>query len=378
MSQVILPGKTLGMLGGGQLGRFFTMAAHALGYRVVVLDPDPQSPAGGIADLHLEAPYDNKQVLAAMAADCDVITTEFENVPAETLRYLAGKTTVHPSAEAVRYAQNRMREKALISGLGIKTVPYVEIHDKFDVKTKTKEISFPAILKTAEFGYDGKGQARVESLEELVVGFDNVNVPCVLEEMQDLEKELSVVLARNAAGDVECFPIAENVHVNGILHTSAAPAQIDELMHKEAIRIATEIAAALDYIGVMAVELFLTTDKQLLVNEIAPRTHNSGHYTLDATLTSQFEQQVRAICGLPLGSARLLSPVVMTNILGDLWGESEPDWRVCLQNPDTSLYLYGKKSAKPGRKMGHFNLLGKQAKALSVAESTLKSMQAEG
>lgn len=372
---MILPGKTLGVLGGGQLGRFFTMAAHSLGYRVVVLDPDPLSPAGGIADLHLEAAYSNKQVLAAMAADCDVITTEFENIPAETLEYLATKTMVHPSAGAVKYAQNRMREKALINELGIKTVPYVELHDKFDVKTKANEIRFPAILKTAEFGYDGKGQTRVESLEELEMAFNNMSVPCVLEEMQELEKELSVILARNVYNEVACFPIAENVHINSILHTSAAPAIIDDFMHEEAIGIAKEIAKALDYVGVMAVELFVTSDKQLLVNEIAPRTHNSGHFTMDATLTSQFEQQVRAICGLPLGSTRMLSPVVMTNILGDIWGKTQPNWQACLQNQDTSLYLYGKQAAKTGRKMGHFNLLGEQPEAINVAETTLESMQ---
>ncbi len=374
---MILPGKTLGVLGGGQLGRFFTMAAHSLGYRVVVLDPDPLSPAGGIADLHLEAPYTNKQVLAAMAADCDVITTEFENVPAEALEYLATKTVVHPSAAAVKYAQNRMREKALITEIGIKTVPYVEIHDKFDVKTKANDIRFPAILKTAEFGYDGKGQVRVESLQELEIAFKNIDVPCVLEEMQDLDKELSVILARNVTGEVKCFPIAENVHINSILHTSAAPALIDNQVREEAIEIAAAIAKALDYIGVMAVELFVTSDKQLLVNEIAPRTHNSGHYTMDATMTSQFEQQVRAVCGLPLGNTRLLSPVVMTNILGDIWGKTRPDWKACLQNPDTSLYLYGKKVAKNGRKMGHFNILGEQPEAISEAESILASMQAK-
>ena len=374
---MIMPGSTLGVLGGGQLGRFFTLAAHALGYRVIVLDPDPRSPAGRIADLHFEATFDNKQVLSAMAADCAVITTEFENIPAETLRYLATKTKVHPSASAVRYAQNRIREKELILNSGFETAPYIVINDKYDVKSKAGDIQYPAILKTAELGYDGKGQVQIAEIKDVEKSYNIINLPCVLEEKIELYKELSVVLSRSEQGEISTFPVAENVHVNGILHTSTAPANISETVRLEALHIAETLAKTLDYVGIMAVELFVTLDERILVNEIAPRTHNSGHYTLDATVTSQFQQQVRAICGLPAGSTLLLSPVIMTNILGDLWGNSSPKWQNCLQEDNVNLYLYGKDIAKKGRKMGHFNLLEDASTLGSKAESILESMQAD-
>lgn len=374
---MILPGATIGMLGGGQLGRMFTMAAQSLGYRVVVLDPDPSSPAGSLANQHLCASYTDAEALAQMASLCEVVTTEFENIPAEALLQLAAKTTVFPSADAVEKTQNRIREKQFIRDTGLKTAEFAVIERLSDIDSLASSgFQFPAILKIAEFGYDGKGQVVVHSIDETREAFSTLEqAPCVLEQRVDLALEVSVVLARAVDGAVSCFPVAENEHRDGILHRSVVPAAASETLQAAAQAQAIRLAQALDYCGVMAVEFFIDQAGELLVNEIAPRTHNSGHYSVDACVTSQFEQQLRAICGLPLGATTLLSPVVMVNLLGDLWQAHDPDWAALLADPVVKLHLYGKAEPRPGRKMGHFCCLGDAAAALrEQAELAFKAL----
>ncbi len=352
---MILPGQTLGMLGGGQLGRMFTVAARTLGYRVIVLDPDPDSPAGRIADEHLHAAYEDPWALDQLARECAVVTTEFENVPAATLQRLARDVPVRPSAKALAMAQNRIREKRLIRGLGLATVPYAEVQDQESIERAARAVPMPAILKRAEMGYDGKGQVPVHTPDALPRAFETLGrVPCVLEQRVSLQREISVVLARSLAGEIRCFPVVENVHEAGILFLSSVPARITSALADEARRAAARIAHGLEYCGVLAVEFFVTTQGRLLVNEIAPRPHNSGHYTLDVCITSQFEQQVRMICELPHGDTEALSAVAMVNLLGDLWAGGRPRWERLFADPRAKLHLYGKRVPRSGRKMGHF------------------------
>jgi 5-(carboxyamino)imidazole ribonucleotide synthase len=356
---VILPGSTLGMLGGGQLGRMFTVAARTLGYRVLVLDPDTGSPAGHMADEHLHAAYGDAWALEQMAGRCAVITTEFENIPAQTLETLARSVPVRPAASSLLNTQDRIREKTFIQSLGLATAPFEVVRESGELDGAFGSVGAPAILKRAALGYDGKGQIPVDSLAAARQAFADLGgVPCVLERRVDLTMEISVVLARGADGDTLCYSVAENIHRGGILHMSIVPARVPQAQAEAARQAAERIAEGLGYCGLMAVEFFITSTGELLVNEIAPRPHNSGHFTLDACVTSQFEQQVRAVCGLPFGDARLLSPVVMVNLLGDLWSEGEPDWSRLFVHPGAKLHLYGKAKARPGRKMGHFCVLG--------------------
>lgn len=357
---MILPPATLGMLGGGQLGRFFVAAAHEMGFRVWVLDPDPRSPAGLIADHHLVAAYDDYAALDRLADECVAVTTEFENVPAATLEYLARSVPVHPRAEAVAVCQNRIREKTFLAENGLPHGPFAVIRSADDLRAAPAGL-FPAILKIARFGYDGKGQARVATHAEALEAFERFGDACVLERMLPLDCEVSVVLARDAAGNVACFPTGENRHRNGILDVTIAPARVDPALAEEAQRVASTIAEKLGYIGTLGVEFFIT-DGRLVVNEMAPRPHNSGHHTIDACVTSQYEQQVRALAGLPLGEPRQHSCAVMVNLLGDLWYDGdryrEPDWAVLHREQGLLLHLYGKHQARPGRKMGHFTVIG--------------------
>ncbi len=366
---MLLPGATLGVLGGGQLGRMFTLAARVMGYKVVVLDPDPGSPAGQVADIHLKATYTDAVALLHMAELCQAITTEFENVPARSLEILARKCFVAPSAEAVEVAQDRLLEKTRAQAFGCDTAPFANIEDEGFLVHAWSAINGPALLKTRRLGYDGKGQIRVDSLDDLVTAFDNLGrIPCLLEARLALHQEISIVLARNADGEIAFFPVAENLHRNGILDISIVPARVDETQAEQARRMAARIANGLAYVGVMAVEFFLLEDGRIIFNEMAPRPHNSGHFTLDACLTDQFQQQVRALAGLPLGDARLLTPVVMVNLLGDIW-QPEPAWAGLLAHPNIQLHLYGKAEARPGRKMGHFNCLASSVtEALDLAE----------
>lgn len=354
----VLPPATLGMLGGGQLGRYFVAAAHELGYRVWVVDPDPTSPAGRIADRHLVAAYDAPEVIEELAVGCDAVTTEFENVPAATLEALVARTVVHPSPAAVSIAQDRIAEKTFLLDHGLPTGPVAVVLGEDDLHAVPTDW-FPAIMKAARFGYDGKGQVTVADRQEAQAAWVALGgVPCVLEQRLPLDRELSVVLARSRHGEVECFATAENRHRDGILDLTIVPAAVTAAEDDEARSIAIRVAEALDYVGVLAVELFVSGGK-LLVNELAPRPHNSGHVTLDATVTSQFEQQVRVLCGLPLGAPRAHSASVMVNLLGDLWPDGgEPPWLAVLGDPAVKLHLYGKAEARPGRKMGHLTVLG--------------------
>ena len=364
----ILPGSTLGMLGGGQLGRMFVSAARTMGYDVIVLDPDPHSPAGGLASEHVVKDYDNTDALDYLAQHCAVVTTEFENIPAVTLAYLAKSVSVHPSATVLHIAQHRKLEKEFFRQQGLNIADFVALESEADLDS-VRDFSYPAILKTAMLGYDGKGQVVCHSFDELRSAFEQVGKkPCVLEQRIDLACEVSVVLGRSLGGDVTCFPIAENSHANGILDVTLVPASISAELADAAIDAAIRIANGLDYCGVLAVEFFISTDNRVLVNEIAPRPHNSGHYTLDACDTSQFEQQLRMVCGLPAGSGKLHTPVAMWNVLGDIWpGDGIPQWDAVLKFEQAKLHLYGKKEPRPGRKMGHINCLGdtlEEAKSL--------------
>ena len=370
---MILPGSTVGVLGGGQLGRMFVSAARTMGYKTVVLDPDKNSPAGLIADLHICAGYEDEAGLQQMAELCEAVTTEFENVPAGSLRKLSETIFVAPSAEAVEIAQHRGREKSYAQQAGLETTAYGNILSEADIQAAVEAAGFPAILKLSTLGYDGKGQAIVNSVEEVIEKFKEFgSVECVLEKMLDLKQEVSVILGRNADGDVSIFPVSENVHVNGILHTSTVPANISTEVTEHAQKLAKALADSMNYIGILAVEFFITGDDQLIFNEMAPRPHNSGHYTLDATVTSQYEQQVRSLCGLPVGDAQLTSPVVMVNLLGDLW---PVNWATLFAEKNLKLHLYGKEEARAGRKMGHYNVLAESAeKAKEIAESVFKKL----
>ncbi len=367
---MILPDATLGVLGGGQLGRMFTLAAHAMGYRVAVLDPDPHSPAGVLADQHITADYRDHAALQMLGDECAAVTTEFENVPAESLDFLARHCPVRPGAAAVRIAQDRIAEKSFVRDHDLATAPFVAVYEAGDLEQGFSQLAPPMRLKTARLGYDGKGQMEVDTLDEALAAFERLgNQPCVLEEQVELACEVSVILARGLDGETAIYPVGENRHVGGILDTTLVPARIRQETADEAVDMAARLADSLGYCGVMAVEFFVTRQGELLINEIAPRPHNSGHYTLDASLTSQFEQQVRCLCGLPPGDSLLLSPAVMVNLLGDLWADHPPRWERLFRQPQAKLHLYGKHHARPGRKMGHFNVLAPElGQAIEIAE----------
>ena len=355
---MILPGATLGVLGGGQLGRMFTAAALTMGYDVIVLDPDSDSPAGRIATKHVDADYTDAAALDHLARACAAVTTEFENVPAATLESLARRCLVRPGAKAVAIAQDRIREKTFLRDNGFATAAFAVVCSEADLGAALGNVGLPAILKVARLGYDGKGQARIGDADEALRAWDAVKrQPCVLERLLPLDAEVSVVLGRGADGAIACWPIGENTHRHGVLDLTVVPARVGATVARDVEAVARQIAAKLDYVGVMAVEFFIANGA-LHVNEIAPRPHNSGHYTLDACVTSQFEQQVRALCGLPLGDTRLLSPAVTANLLGDLWHDGDaPPWSPLLAHPNVKLHLYGKHQARPGRKMGHYSIL---------------------
>jgi 5-(carboxyamino)imidazole ribonucleotide synthase len=346
----ILPGATLGVLGGGQLGRYTLMAARTMGYRTAVLDPDPNAPAKAVADVGFDADYGDEPALAELAATADVVTVEFENPPAAALEFLARRTRVAPSPAAVATAQDRIREKQFLVDSGFPVGPYAVVADA----EADPSMTYPAILKTARMGYDGKGQRAVADGSAMRAAWRLMgSVPCVLEEALELETEVSVVAARTVTGDVAAFAVAENTHVDGILDLTVVPAAVSSQIADRAVGLATAIADALAYVGVLAVEMFVVGG-ELLVNELAPRPHNSGHWTLDVAQTSQFAQQVRAVCGLGLGDVTMTRPAAaMVNLLGDLWSPETPDWPQVLEIPNAALHLYGKSAPRRGRKMGH-------------------------
>ncbi|QIM48892.1 5-(carboxyamino)imidazole ribonucleotide synthase [Pusillimonas sp. DMV24BSW_D] len=365
---IVKPGQWLGMIGGGQLGRMFCHAAQRMGYKVAVLDPDANSPAGAVADFHLLAAYDNESALTELAQRCPAVTTEFENVPADSLRFIqALGCNVSPSGDAVAIVQNRIEEKAFIQKAGVEVAPYIPVRSEDDLQSAPESL-FPGILKVARLGYDGKGQARVASRVEAYEAFVEFNkVDCVLEALMPLQREISVVMARGYNDECVFYAPAVNVHHHGILAVSSASPQAGEqdlsnALLAQARDAAAGIARSLDYRGVLCVEFFVLDGGVLLANEVAPRPHNSGHHTIDACVSSQFEQQVRVMAGLPLGHPQAHSASVMLNLLGDLWFNDqgqyeEPDWPAVLSLPGAHLHLYGKADARPGRKMGHITVV---------------------
>ena len=384
------PGAMLGLLGGGQLGRMFTMAAQSMGYSVTVLDPAESSPAGSIAERHLCADYLDNEALNELASTCAGVTTEFENVPAEALRILAERCIVSPAAKSVAVAQNRILEKNFLAANGFGIAPYAVIQSPQNSQRSTNTNGalpqkqpelfpglFPGILKVSRFGYDGKGQVRVSNASELDSAFAGMNgESCVLEKLLPLKCEVSVIVSRGFDGEVVTFPVSENQHCNGILDISIVPARVSPEITRNACDIAIRVAEKLDYRGVLCVEFFVLADGRLLVNEIAPRPHNSGHYSINACVTSQFEQQVRILCGMPLGSTSMRGAAVMVNLLGDLWRKGEPEWEQVLRHPDVKLHLYGKRDARPGRKMGHYTVLAETTDAaLRLALEIKQSLQ---
>ena len=354
----IQPGSVLGILGSGQLGRMLGMAARRFGFRVHTYSPDTDSPTGQIADREVVGAYEDTDALRAFADGVDVVTFEFENVPSASVAAIAERTRVRPSGSVLHTTQHRGREKSFLSAAGLPVGSYALVGTLDELGAAVGRVGCPAILKTASFGYDGKGQARIDRPEEALAAWDRIGrQPAVLEAFVDFDRELSVVAARGADGAVAHFDVFENAHADHILDMSTAPARVPPEVAREAVAIAGAALESLDVVGVLCVELFLTRAGRLLVNELAPRTHNSGHLTIDACITSQFEQQLRAVCGLPLGDTSLIRPAAMANLLGDVWRGGEPRWADALAMPGIRLHLYGKQEAKPGRKMGHLTAL---------------------
>jgi 5-(carboxyamino)imidazole ribonucleotide synthase len=356
----------------------FCMAAQSLGYRVVVLDPGNESPAGSVADRHIAADYLDPVGLASLRDACVAATTEFENVPAAALEFLARDLRVAPAAASVAIAQDRISEKTFLAGGGFAVAPFAVMRSRADA-AGVDEALLPGIVKSARFGYDGKGQVRVRTRDDVLAAFDGMlQTTAIVERMIDLECELSVIVARDDGGNTATWPVAENRHRNGILDVSIVPARVSASTAAEARALATAVATALDYRGVLCVELFVTREGALLVNEIAPRPHNSGHYTIDACVTSQFEQQARVLAALPMGDTHQHTPAVMVNLLGDIWfrGEadaaSEPDWTGVLAHPQAKLHLYGKREPRRGRKMGHVTCLGATLDAALATANTIR------
>lgn len=368
----ILPGSAIGVLGSGQLGRMFAIAARRMGYRVHTFSPDEDTPTGQVADVEVTADYNDLDAVRQFAKDVAVVTFEFENVPAATAAAAAEFAPVRPGGHVLHTAQHRLREKTFLQGAGFPVTRFRRISSRTDLEPALKEIGFPAILKTADFGYDGKGQFRITSTSSLDDAWEAVGQnEAVLEAVVPFTKEISVVGARTGTGAFTHFGAIENAHVNGILDVSIAPARISREVATAAERLTQAVMESLDVIGVLCVEYFLDEDQRLLINELAPRPHNSGHLTFDANLTSQFEQQLRTVCGLPLGSVNQLLPAAMVNLLGDLWSSGEPDWQAALRFPEVKLHLYGKLEARPGRKMGHLTAL-----ALDVESALQAALEA--
>ncbi len=360
MTEPILPGATIGVLGSGQLGRMFAIAARRMGYRVHTLSPDEDTPTGQVADLEIQASYDDLDAVSQFARNVSVVTFEFENVPAPTAEAAARCAPVRPSGSVLHTTQQRIREKSFLTKAGLPTTPYREVRSLEGLKPALADLGCPAILKTAAFGYDGKGQFRIESdtPDSIAEAWNAIGKQkAVLEAFIDFDREISVVAARGEDGQFVHYGAIENQHSRHILDVSIAPARVSSQIAKEAVDLAHCVLDELEVVGVLCVEFFVAHDGSLLINELAPRPHNSGHLTVDACITSQFEQQLRAVCGLPLGSTEMHRPAAMANLLGDLWANGEPDWAAACAFPGVKLHLYGKLEPRPGRKMGHLTAL---------------------
>jgi 5-(carboxyamino)imidazole ribonucleotide synthase len=354
----ILPGATVGVLGSGQLGRMFAIAARRMGYRVHTLSPDEDTPTGQVADLEIQASYDDLDAVSNFARHVSVVTFEFENVPAPTAEAAARCAPVRPGGSILHTTQQRIREKSFLRSAGLPVTPYCEVRSMEDLDRAVAELGCPAVLKTAAFGYDGKGQFRLDTADHTSEAWSAIGKQeAVLEAFIDFEREISVVAARGADGQFVHYGAIENQHSRHILDISIAPARLPANVAQNAVGLARCVLETLSVVGVLCVEFFVTRNGELMINELAPRPHNSGHLTVDACVTSQFEQQLRAVCGLPLGSTEMHRPAAMANLLGDLWVNGEPDWRAACAFPDVKLHLYGKLEPRPGRKMGHLTAL---------------------
>lgn len=371
MTRCIAPGSTLGVLGSGQLGRMFTIAARRMGYRVHVFSPDTDTPTGQVADHEITGAYEDLDAVATFVRNVDVVTFEFENVPVLATNLAEGLVPVRPQGNILHITQHRVREKTFLRQAGFPTAAFVLVGSLAELHQAIRTIGTPAVLKTAGWGYDGKGQAMIGNPDEVDSAWQKLQASdTVLEAFVDFACELSVVVARSVDGGVVTYGPFENVHRNHILDVTISPAGIPQQLCEEALDMARSVATALEFVGVLCVEMFLTRDNRLLINELAPRPHNSGHITIDAHVTCQFEQQVRAVCGLPLGSARQHCPAAMVNLMGDLWQNQTPRWDAVAAMPHVKLHLYGKQIARPGRKMGHLTALAgnvEQAREMALA-----------
>ncbi|QDU92364.1 5-(carboxyamino)imidazole ribonucleotide synthase [Lignipirellula cremea] len=375
MTPIVLPGSTIGVLGSGQLGRMFTLAARRLGYRVHVYSPDDDTPAGQVADQEVRSLYSNLDAVADFARQVDVVTFEFENVPPDTIEIVNAIAPVHPAGHVLYTTQHRIREKSFLRSLGIPVTPFRAIRSWEELRNQGKD-DLPGILKTAAWGYDGKGQVKVQTQQDLESAWAGLKCDeAVLERFVDFDAELSIVAARGRDGSVAFYGPFNNMHANHILDASTTPSKLPQAIIDDAIDIARAILTEFELIGVLCVEFFLTTDGKLLVNELAPRPHNSGHLTIDAHATCQFEQQVRAVCGLPLGAATQLRPAAMVNLLGEVWRRGEPSWAKALAVKELKLHLYGKRETRVGRKMGHLTALADSpSDALEIALTARRSL----
>ncbi len=361
-TRVIHPGGTIGVLGSGQLGRMLAIAARRMGYRIHVLSPDSDTPAGQVADLEIVAPYTDLDAVGRLARAVDVVTFEFENIPPQAAAAAAQHAPLRPGQHVLKMTQNRLREKAMLNAAGFETTRYAAVRAPDDIRAAVDNVGLPAVLKTADFGYDGKGQVKVASPEEVAHAWSRIGGDeAILERHVEYQLELSVVAARGLSGRVVDYGAIENHHALHVLDYSIVPARIPQAVAGQARRIARSVLEHLQVVGVMTVEFFLTHDHRLLINELAPRPHNSGHLTIDTCVTDQFEQQVRAVCGLPLGATRRHGAAAMVNLLGDCWKQGVPDWPAALSDPDLKLHLYGKSDPRSGRKMGHLTALARSA-----------------
>jgi len=360
MSEPILPGAVLGVMGSGQLGRMFAIAARRLGYRVHTFSPEYDTPTGQVADKEVTASYDDETAVREFAREIAVLTFEFENVPSRTVEWAAEHCPVRPSGKVLHICQHRLREKEFLAGAGLPVAPFRRIESAEELAASAKTIGLPGVLKTAAFGYDGKGQRKLAPSDDLTAAWQPfAGQPAVLEKFITFEREISVLVARGVDGAITTWPVCENEHANHILDITYCPARIPVEVAARARELAHKVAVALELVGVLAVEMFLLANGEIVINELAPRPHNSGHFSFDASVTSQFEQQVRAVCGLPLGSTESLRPAAMANLLGDAWSKGEPNWAGALKLPEVKLHLYGKATPKPGRKMGHLVAFGR-------------------
>lgn len=364
----LLPGAMIGVMGGGQLGRMFAIAARRMGYRVHTFSPEENGPAAQFSDRATVADYDDEAAVTHFARAIDVLTFEFENIPVSTIEWATRERLVRPRGEVLLIAQNRLREKEFLARGGFPVAPFRRVNSAADLTSALESVGRPAILKGAAFGYDGKGQQRIGPATDLdAIWAARDDAECVLERVIDFEKEISVIVARGPEGETAVFPVCENIHRHHILDVTLAPARVADDLAEAARELACEVARSLDLVGLLAVEMFLQSDGGLIINELAPRPHNSGHWTIEGCVTSQFEQHVRAVCGLPLGKTDSLRPAAMVNLLGDVWSQGEPDWAAALAVPNVHLHLYGKREPRVRRKMGHLTALAGTVEAAAAS-----------